>query len=258
MLLKKFTLFALLCCYITIYSQNTIVRYINYKKIDNQKYVSFLVYNNKQSFDIESYINLYEKFQDLINDENFINDKKFIRNIKKDSIYSNTFYGVTSIPSKGYVIYKDIVGKIDWELKEKSDKILGFKCNLATTKFRGRNYTVWYTTEIPVPIGPWKLGGLPGLILKVDVDNGTYTFEATSIVLNSNLKVPEKYFSVYDKNVKYIVPYEKFINYDNKYWEGVRSEQIANLPKGVVLTEFPPIRDTFIERSFDWDKSNNK
>ena len=33
------------------------------------------------------------------------------------------------------------------------------------TRFRGRDYVAWYTEEIPLPpMGPYKFGGLPGLI----------------------------------------------------------------------------------------------
>jgi len=40
-----------------------------------------------------------------------------------------------------------------------------YDCRRAIGKFRGREYEVWYTTDIPIPGGPFKLGGLPGLIL---------------------------------------------------------------------------------------------
>ena len=42
--------------------------------------------------------------------------------------------------------------------------ILGYPCHKATTHFRGRDYVAWYTEEIPYPYGPYKFGGLPGLI----------------------------------------------------------------------------------------------
>jgi len=41
---------------------------------------------------------------------------------------------------------------------------LGYLCHKATTRFRGRDYIAWYTEEIPFPYGPFKFGGLPGLI----------------------------------------------------------------------------------------------
>ena len=55
---------------------------------------------------------------------------------------------------------------MDWKLQPETKNIGNFKAHKATTKFRGRKYTAWYTLEVPLPYGPWKLQGLPGLILE--------------------------------------------------------------------------------------------
>lgn len=55
---------------------------------------------------------------------------------------------------------------IEWQLQTEQKKISGFLANKATGYFKGRNYEVWYTPDIPVAAGPWKLNGLPGLILE--------------------------------------------------------------------------------------------
>lgn len=51
----------------------------------------------------------------------------------------------------------------------------------ATCRFRGRDYEAWYTPEIPRSEGPWKLQGLPGLILKASDNRQHYTFVCTGI-----------------------------------------------------------------------------
>lgn len=71
-------------------------------------------------------------------------------------------------------------------------KILGYDCARATTTFRGRSYTVWFTPEIPIPSGPWKLGGLPGLILKAEDETGAYKFEIRRI---STKNVPIEHYA---------------------------------------------------------------
>ena len=59
--------------------------------------------------------------------------------------------------------------------------ILGHRCQRATCHWRGRNYIAWFAPDIPIRRGPWKFGGLPGLIMKIhDVDN-LYIFEAVAI-----------------------------------------------------------------------------
>ena len=40
--------------------------------------------------------------------------------------------------------------------------------------FRGVEWRVWYTDEIPSSAGPWRLRGLPGLIIKADSEAHTF------------------------------------------------------------------------------------
>lgn len=58
----------------------------------------------------------------------------------------------------------------DWKIEDDVMEIGGYSCQKAITRFKGRNYVAWFTSEIPLPFGPWKLHGLPGLILSVEDD----------------------------------------------------------------------------------------
>lgn len=69
----------------------------------------------------------------------------------------------------------------DWKLLPDTATILSYPCQKAVCSFRGREYEAWYTPEIPRSEGPWKLNGLPGLILKAKDSKGHYTFECTAI-----------------------------------------------------------------------------
>lgn len=80
-----------------------------------------------------------------------------------------------------YVV-EEPIENIDWTLSEDSLKnVLGYDCIMATADYHGRKWTAWFTPEIPLQTGPWKLAGLPGLILEADADNGVYSFVATGI-----------------------------------------------------------------------------
>lgn len=71
--------------------------------------------------------------------------------------------------------------KPEWTVTDSTYNILGYECVMATTSFRGREWTAWFTPEIPISDGPWKLWGLPGLILKAKDDRHHYSYEATSV-----------------------------------------------------------------------------
>ena len=73
------------------------------------------------------------------------------------------------------------VERPEWTLYPDTATVLSYTCRKATCHFRGREYEVWYTPEIPRSDGPWKLQGLPGLILKASDIQGHYTFICSGI-----------------------------------------------------------------------------
>lgn len=79
--------------------------------------------------------------------------------------------------------------KPEWEITDESKDIMGYECFKAETDYRGRHWTAWFTPEIPIEEGPWKLCGLPGLILEAYDTNRDYSFTANAVFTNPNLKV---------------------------------------------------------------------
>ncbi|HTN68436.1 MAG TPA: GLPGLI family protein, partial [Dysgonamonadaceae bacterium] len=54
--------------------------------------------------------------------------------------------------------------------------LLDYSCQMAVCNFRGREWTAWFATYIPVSDGPWKFGGLPGLIMEAYDKGNQYVF----------------------------------------------------------------------------------
>ncbi|MGY0408060.1 MAG: GLPGLI family protein [Polaribacter sp.] len=78
--------------------------------------------------------------------------------------------------------------KFNWKIKNKTKTILGYKCQLATLNYKGRSYVTWFSKDVPLQNGPWKFGGLPGLIFEIKDLKNEYYFELIGI------KKDKKYF----------------------------------------------------------------
>ena len=91
---------------------------------------------------------------------------------KKISYYDRVF--------TDHYIYTDSA-PIAWQLSTGSLVVCGHYCHKATAHFRGREWTAYYAPDIPVGRGPWKFGGLPGLILRIEDSTGDQCFTAISL-----------------------------------------------------------------------------
>lgn len=77
--------------------------------------------------------------------------------------------------------YEEEWEKPQWELKDSTKVILEYPCQLAVSHYRGRTWYAWFTFDIPISEGPWKLCGLPGLILEAFDKDKDYSFTATGL-----------------------------------------------------------------------------
>lgn len=91
-----------------------------------------------------------------------------------------TFSDMISTKKIGYVDPT----KFNWKILPDKSKIGDYTAQKATTEFGGRQWTAWFTTDLPFPDGPYKFHGLPGLIVKLEDADKNYTWE-----LKGNKKV---------------------------------------------------------------------
>ncbi|KQB98942.1 GLPGLI family protein [Pedobacter sp. Hv1] len=76
----------------------------------------------------------------------------------------NKFY-VKERVFNNYLIEEE-VPKINWKISKDTTSLSGVRCQKATGYFKGRNWIAWFAPELPFQSGPWKLNGLPGLIIE--------------------------------------------------------------------------------------------
>ncbi len=77
--------------------------------------------------------------------------------------------------------YEENITPISWTILPRDTTILDIPCRFATCIYGNRKWTACFASSIPVQAGPWKLQGLPGLILYARDDSGIFSFECIEI-----------------------------------------------------------------------------
>lgn len=96
------------------------------------------------------------------------------------SIYDNyPLRGKRTVTDQEYekFKYEEDITPIRWNLLQKDTIILNTPCQFATCSYGGRMWTACFAPSIPIQEGPWKLKGLPGLILYAYDASGIFSFE---------------------------------------------------------------------------------
>ena len=137
-----------------------------------------LIYNQKASM----YVNIKEAIDP--NEQNMVK-----RMAKKYSNANNQTY--INSETKAFVEQQDFMGKtflikgepdkITWKIAGDMKIIMNYPCLKATYEDSTETLEAWFTTEIPVSIGPEKYGELPGIILELTSKKNKKTLTATSI-----------------------------------------------------------------------------
>jgi len=111
---------------------------------------------------------------------------------QKGKVYSKNFLTFDDGETYESFYVEEDMG-LHWEFSPEEIMIGDYLCKKATAFFRGRHYTAWYSEKIPLPIGPWKFHGLPGIILKVSDDNNEVQFilKNVEIPYEHNIAFPD-------------------------------------------------------------------
>ena len=238
-------------------SQEVYVEY-NVLKLDTPSQ-GIIIANNTNSFYTTGLIN--KTNNDTVNRINsntfFVKPKKTVVPEKKyySTKSSNNMHIVILQPNKEPIIALDLLPEFDWKINSnQTKKILGFECIQAQTTFRGSDIVAYFTTEIPIPFGPFKFRGLPGLILEVYNVNDVDSFEWKASSIRFPYKNDNKSKLMFDSN-KYDVEVLTLESLIKKY-EGkisTRNNRIkSSLPRGASANS--KIIRKRVEKIYEWEK----
>jgi GLPGLI family protein len=115
--------------------------------------------------------------------------------------------------SRSSCIVTDTLGEIAWTQHPEHKRFGQYDCRRATGKFRGREYEAWYTLDIPIPSGPYKLGGLPGLILEATSTDGKVKFLFSSLEMSVGIAGVIRMPSGKDLKVNYKIFLEEEVEF---------------------------------------------
>ncbi|MGI6049162.1 MAG: GLPGLI family protein [Petrimonas sp.] len=126
--------------------------------------------------------------------------KKFGHRTTKDYLYKNYPEGKMTTFTNDFLrvsfFYEEDYIPQQWIIGDSTKQILGHTCKKATCDFRGRQWIAWFAEDIRIKDGPWKLNGLPGLILEAYDSKKDYHYTATS--MNKKIVFPVTFYKFQD------------------------------------------------------------
>lgn len=188
--------------------------------IVREELMALHIFNNGSEFFSETDRMQREKMQKLLEESEVTGQTSInyghIKKTTQDRIYivsenissSKRFYTLKQHKNNHYLITGE-TPSIQWKIENKTKRIGEHKCQLAMGILVGEQYEAWFTTDIPIPFGPWELYGLPGLILEASNTTGTrkYVFNEIKILRpNQSILLPKDAIATnqkdFDKMVK--------------------------------------------------------
>ena len=169
----------------------------------------------------------------------------FYKNHKENKIIYKDI--ILNQRDKPFFIKDELSKLMEWNLLDEKKEILGMPCKSATTSFRGRKYKAFYTEKIPIPEGPWKFGGLPGLILQIASEDGLYKWKATEILNNQSKVLNYEKYQAFKKNNKFMTwlaykaKYIKIMKDQIKQRKSSRNTDENSLPRHWVYRPSPEV-----------------
>lgn len=254
--MKEFSKIIILILTMTSYAQNNNQLKVDYiYENDYFKNREVLIVKGNNTLYTNDLLNIQENVEPSEDTDGNFHIKTNKINLKKKSIYGNLNDQIFNIimPYKNKTFYvKDTISQLAWKIQDGENLKIGeYTCTKAVLTFRGRNYEAYFTQEIPIPAGPWKFKGLPGLILFIKSTSGelTHTWKANKLIypFNKNTEQIKEF-----ETDKKIISLKDFIHYTEN--DHLINSKISDsrVPKGTDV-QSSKIERLGIELKYEWE-----
>ncbi len=138
--------------------------------------------------------------------------------------------------------YTENKPSINWTILDSTTTFLGYKVQAAICSFKGRDYFAWFSSEIPVSLGPWKFSGLPGLIVSIKDNKDEYSFELKGIEKKDGAIYINKYDYISINSKQYYKMFREInINYKDFFTRHNGNSGMSSLGSKNIPMNFNPI-----------------
>lgn len=262
--MKNIILLLLLLCYHITNAQNYKITYIEqYNFAIPVNFTSTLVISEEGSLFIKD-VNTRKQgyFTNPIDNQDILKNREGItEQVVLTGTNEYTFYDINT-KSYSFLIggklnlYNEFIDTpdVNWFLTKETKPIGDFIAHKAVTNFRGREWEVWFTYDIPMSYGPWKLRGLPGLILEAKEKTEKIYFSAIKVQKSTDSAI-SLYNSIPKTGVK--KTYKEFVIASEKRLKESFESRRASLPRGEHGEIFIAPRNG-IELIYEWEEDSKK
>ena len=181
-----------------------------------------------------------------------INAGKTYRNIIIQKSNSPQLIETGSLNGSNYLVHDDFPPLV-WNTSYSDVDTLGKHiCHKATAAYRGTTIVAYYTNDIPLPAGPYKFGGLPGLIVMLYNEGANphyWLLKEIQYPFAGDIPVNEQYINALPK-----LSLENYVKKTDQKNEEQMRVMMSKMPlvEGVTV-ERKKIRGS-VEQVYEWEK----
>lgn len=228
--------------------------------------VEYKIFNNTARFntlDASLYINdnasiFFEKFSTAVYKEiegmktlerstgkTILEPYTKIDHTKKEVLTYQALGGRTLLLTDSYIAPQ-------WNITEETKDISGSNCIKATTTFRGRDWEAWFAPDIALPYGPWKLHGLPGLILEIRDSTNTYVMQVTAITYRYDAIFDKNFTELYDAENESVITYKEYVEMKEEQRANAQATARSKAQPGTTFMKDPGRQG--MELKYEWEE----